>query len=277
MTPVGKALWYIESHFNEAISLDDIATVAGVSRFHMSRAFSVATEHSILAYIRGRRLTEAARKLASGAPDILSVALEASYNSHEAFTRAFGLQFGVTPETLRGRGTLENLNLVEPMLMSMSQASKTKLVSPRMVEGKPLLVAGLSQRSSDNRGMPAQWQRFVPYLGNIPGQVGRKAYGVLYNGDDSGNIDYMCGVEVKDFSDLPAGFASLRIPAQYYAVFPHREHISTIQSTWMAVFNEWIPESGHELADGPEFELYGEDFDGVKGIGTVEIWVPIKK
>ncbi|MDO8351933.1 MAG: AraC family transcriptional regulator, partial [Aestuariivirga sp.] len=107
MTPVGKALGYIESHFNEAISLDDIAGVAGVSRFHMSRAFSVATGQSILAYIRGRRLTEAARKLASGAPDILSVALEASYNSHEAFTRAFGLQFGVTPETLRSRGTLE--------------------------------------------------------------------------------------------------------------------------------------------------------------------------
>ena len=218
MTPVGKALWYIESHFNDAISLDDIAAVAGVSRFHMSRAFSVATGQSILAYVRGRRLTEAARKLASGAPDILSVALEASYNSHEAFTRAFGLQFGVTPETLRGSGTLENLKLVEPS--PMSQPSKTKLVSPRMVEGKSLLVAGLSQRSSDNAGMPAQWQRFVPYLGNIPGQLGRKAYGVLYNGDDSGNIDYMCGVEVRDFSDLPTGFASLRIPAQYYAVFP---------------------------------------------------------
>ena len=184
----------------------------------MSRAFSVATGQSILAYVRGRRLTEAARKLASGAPDILSVALEASYNSHEAFTRAFGLQFGVTPETLRGSGTLENLKLVEPS--PMSQPSKTKLVSPRMVEGKSLLVAGLSQRSSDNAGMPAQWQRFVPYLGNIPGQLGRKAYGVLYNGDDSGNIDYMCGVEVRDFSDLPTGFASLRIPAQYYAVFP---------------------------------------------------------
>jgi AraC family transcriptional regulator len=275
MTPVGKALWYIESHFNEAISLDDIAGVAGVSRFHMSRAFSVATGQSILAYVRGRRLTEAARKLAKGAPDVLSVALGAGYNSHEAFTRAFGLQFGVTPETLRSRGTLENLELVEPM--PMSQPSKTKLESPRMVEGKPLLVAGLSQRYADNAGMPAQWQRFVPYLGNVPGQVGRKAYGVLYNGDDSGNIDYMCGVEVKDFSDLPAGFSTLRIPAQYYAVFPHREHISAIQNTWKAIFNEWIPASGHELADGPEFELYGEDFDGVKGAGTVEIWVPIKR
>ena len=231
MTPVGKALWYIESHFNEAISLDDIAGVAGVSRFHMSRAFSVATGQSILAYIRGRRLTEAARKLAGGAPDILSVALEASYNSHEAFTRAFGLQFGMTPEILRGQGTLENLELVEPSPMSQS-AKKTKLENPRMVEGKPLLVAGLSQRSSDNKGMPAQWQRFVPYLGNIPGQVGRKAYGVLYNGDDSGNIDYMCGVEVKDFSDLPAGFSSpahsgaiLRGVSAPRAYLDHSQHL----------------------------------------------------
>jgi AraC family transcriptional regulator len=120
----------------------------------MSRAFSVATGLSILAYIRGRRLTEAARKLAGGAPDILSVALEASYNSHEAFTRAFGLQFGVTPEILRIRGTLENLELVEPSPMCQS-SKKTKLENPRMVKGKPLLVAGLSQRSSDNKGMPA--------------------------------------------------------------------------------------------------------------------------
>lgn len=167
MTPVGKALWYIESHFNEAISLVDIATVAGVSRFHMLRAFSVVTGHSILAYIRGRRLTESARKLACGAPDILSVTLEAGYNSHEAFTRAFGLQFGVTPENLRSSGTLEKLELVEPS--PMSQPSKTKLASSPMVKGKPLLIAGLSQRSSDNAGMQAQWQRFVPYLGNIPG------------------------------------------------------------------------------------------------------------
>ena len=70
------------------------------------------------------------------------MALEASYNSHEAFTRAFGLQFGMTPETLRAQGTLENLELVEPSPMSQS-AKKTKLENPRLVEGKPLLVAGL--------------------------------------------------------------------------------------------------------------------------------------
>ena len=42
MTPVGKALWFIESHFAGDISLGDIAEVAGVSRYHVTRAFGEA-------------------------------------------------------------------------------------------------------------------------------------------------------------------------------------------------------------------------------------------
>ena len=41
MNPVGKALWFIETHFAEELSLDDVASVAHVSRYHMSRAFGI--------------------------------------------------------------------------------------------------------------------------------------------------------------------------------------------------------------------------------------------
>src|ERR1700736_1964722 len=105
MNLVGKALWYIESHFAEEISLEDIAAIGSVSRYHMSRAFGLATGRAVMRYVRGRRLTEAARDLAQGAPDILAVALESGYGSHEAFTRAFRDQFGVTPEMLRAQGS----------------------------------------------------------------------------------------------------------------------------------------------------------------------------
>ena len=111
MNPVGKALWFIESHFAQEITLEDIAGAAGVSRYHLSRVFGLATGWSIQQYVRGRRLTEAARSLAQGAPDILTVALDAGYGSHEAFTRAFREQFGVTPEMLRAQGDLHGIEL----------------------------------------------------------------------------------------------------------------------------------------------------------------------
>ena len=112
MNPTEKALWFVESHLPEAISLDDVAQSSGVSRFHVTRAFGAATGRSVMGYMRSRRLTEAARKLASGAPDILAVALDAGYASHEAFTRAFRDQFGTTPELVRAQGSLGNLDLV---------------------------------------------------------------------------------------------------------------------------------------------------------------------
>jgi AraC family transcriptional regulator len=76
MSPLGKALWFIESHFSSETTLDDIAEVAGVSRYYITRAFGDATGHSVMRYVRGRRLTEAARSLANGARNVLSVALD---------------------------------------------------------------------------------------------------------------------------------------------------------------------------------------------------------
>ena len=101
MHPVGKALWFIETRLADDISLAEIACFAGVSRYHLLRAFGVATGQSVMRHVRGRRLTEAARHLAAGAPDILTVALDAGYGSHEAFTRVFRDQFGLTPEAVR--------------------------------------------------------------------------------------------------------------------------------------------------------------------------------
>jgi len=70
MDPIKKALWCIESRFTTPLSLDEIAEVSGVSRFHLSRAFGVATGRSVMRYVRERRLSEAARQLADGAPEI---------------------------------------------------------------------------------------------------------------------------------------------------------------------------------------------------------------
>jgi AraC family transcriptional regulator len=277
MNPVNKALWFVESHFGQEITLDDVAKVGGVSRYHMSRAFGFATGHAVMRYIRGRRLTEAAKSLAGGAPDILAVALEAGYGSHEAFTRAFRDQFGLTPEMVRAQRNLDNIQLMEPI--KLNETLLTNLAPPRFESGRTLLIAGLSERYSSETcaGIPAQWQRFSPHLGHIPGQVGRTAYGVLCNGDDAGNTEYICGVEVADFAGLPAEYSRLRIPEQRYAVFSHRDHISTIRQTWLTIWNTWLPDSGYVVADRPEFERYGEEFDPASGCGGFEIWIPIKK
>jgi AraC family transcriptional regulator len=275
--PIQKALWFVESHFGGELTLETIAAHAGASRFYMTRAFATASGLPIMRYVRGRRLSEAARVLANGAPDILDVALGAGYSSHEAFTRAFTEQFGRTPEAVRAQGHVDNLTLVEAI--RMDQTPLETLEPPRFINGKPLLLTGLSERytAETSARIPAQWQRFLQNFGHVPGQIGKVAYGVLHNEDDEGNVDYLTGVEVPDFSRVPPEFAKLRIPEQRYVVFEHPGHISNIRRTWHTIWTSWIPRSGHEPADGPRFERYGEKFDGQKGEGDIEIWIPIRR
>ena len=274
--PAGKALWFIESHYAEPITLEEIADVAGVSRHHLAHAFTAAFGQPAMRHLRSRRLSEAARSLAGGAPDILEVALAAQYGSHEAFTRAFREQFGLTPEQLRARGRLDNLQLVEPM--KMDETMLTKIEPVRFENAKPMLIAGLGQRYTceSSKNIPAQWQRFAPHIGHIPHEVGEIAYGVCSNPDDEGNFDYLCGVEVGVFAGLPKDFAKLRLAAQRYAVFAHRDHISTIRRTVNAIWNKWLPESTYEAANAPNFERYGPEFDPRSGNGGLEVWIPVK-
>lgn len=276
MNLVDKALWYIESHFGGEITLQEIAASGGVSRFHMSRAFGNAFGQPVNRYVRGRRLSEAARSLADGAPDILSVALDAGYSSHEAFTRAFRDQFAVTPEQVRARRSIDTLALVEPIMLDSSQLAT--LDPPRFETGRPLLLAGFSQRFDDNSSaaIPALWQRFNQHFGYVPGQIGNVGYGVCYNGDEAGNFDYMAGVEVSDFSGLPDEFARLRISEQTYAVFHHKDHIAGIRRTMNTIFSTWLPNSGRQMADAAVFERYDEAFEPDTGLGGFEIWIPVK-
>lgn len=277
MNPAQRALWYIESHLAEPMTLDEIAEISGVSRFHIVRAFAAAVGLPVMRYVRARRLTEAARSLAKGAPDILSLALEADYGSHEAFTRAFRDHFGTTPEAVRAATCTGHLKLQEPILMDSTMLDT--LAPPRFETAKAFLVAGLGERiSCDNSAMiPGLWQRFHQEVADIPARVGNVAHGVCCNGDDVGNFDYIAGVEVADFSDLPRRFARIRIPEQRYAVFTHKDHVASIRRTVNTIWNQWLPASGLKAADAPNFERYDERFDPATGNGGFEIWIPVRE
>jgi AraC family transcriptional regulator len=151
--------------------------------------------------------------------------------------------------------------------------------APRIEEKGSFVVAGSvgHYQIPDTSGISPQWDEFAKHLGKIPGQAGWTTYGVCFNMDGSGKMDYMCGVEVTGETAAPAGLTLLRIEPQLYAVFSHRGHISKIKETWDAIFQQWCPASGRKLLAAPQFEVYDERFDPKTNEGVVEIWIPIER
>ncbi len=152
------------------------------------------------------------------------------------------------------------------------------LAAPRFETLKPTLFAGLVERydCQSPAGIPGQWQRFQPYLGNISNQAGQDAFGVCYNFDEDGFFDYMCAVEVRDAADLPKEFQSLQTTMQKYVVFRHEDHVASIRATMSAIWSEWFPTSGYQAAKAPTLERYGPEFNGMTGTGGFEIWIAIE-
>lgn len=279
MQSVGKALWYIESHFSEPVTLEDVAEISGVSRFHLSRTFAAVVGQPVVAYMRGRRLTEAARQLVDGAPDILQVALSAGYGSHEAFTRAFRDQFGLTPDEARSRRSLAGLQLVEPVRMPDQPAA---IIAPdRFIKTDTMLFAGLRKYFGfdDRGGIPNIWQAFGPMIGTIPGELPGKAYGLCLapaDGNDDVGFDYFAAVQVKSLDDIPEGLSGSRIAGREWAAFKHSGHVSSIGATCGAA-GEWLVQSGRSPKSGSMqmIEFYPPTFDPRTGLGGCEVWVPV--
>jgi AraC family transcriptional regulator len=154
-------------------------------------------------------------------------------------------------------------------------------MTPRFVDLSPLLIAGMREPLSEQsmQTIPLLWQKFGPYINHIPHQTNAVAYGLCVHSSESsnGNFYYMAGCEVSEFANLPAELSPLIVPAHRYAVFSHEDHVSTIRNTIDYIFDEWLPASGctHCSDSIHFFERYAEDFDPVKGIGGVEIWLPL--
>lgn len=275
MALIDRAIWQLEMRREGGLTLGQLADLCGVSPFHLSRTFQASVGIGPMAYLRARRLSEAARRLAGGAGDILGVALDAGYGSHEAFARAFAAHFGLPPRELRARGTTEGLVMMEALEMKKDMI--VEVPAPELRDHPGMEVVGLSIRCrfDDVGGIPGLWQAFNAREAEIEGHVAGAAYGLCYGGDDDG-FRYMAGVAAKGAA-LPEGMERLQVPPGRYAVFAHKGHVSDLPKTVYTIWNKALGEAGLMARPAPDFELYDTRFDVETGRGTVEIWIPVDR
>ena len=93
----------IRHRSTDGATLSGLAARAGWSPFHLHRAFRAMVRETPKQYTLRLRLQQAATRLASSDDSVLDVALDAGFNSHEVFTRAFRRYFGVTPKAYRAQ------------------------------------------------------------------------------------------------------------------------------------------------------------------------------
>lgn len=105
------AIDYIEQHLTERLNLDIIADALHYSKYHLHRVFTDTVGLTIHDYLTRRRLTEAAKLLVFSERSILDIALEAGYESRQAFTDIFTAMYKLPPGQYREKERFYPLQL----------------------------------------------------------------------------------------------------------------------------------------------------------------------
>jgi AraC-like DNA-binding protein len=92
-----------DARYFEPLGVDDLASVAGLSRAHFSREFRRAFGESPHAYLLTRRLERAAALLRNTDRSVADICLSVGLQSVGSFTTSFTRTFGVSPTAYRMR------------------------------------------------------------------------------------------------------------------------------------------------------------------------------
>lgn len=273
---------WIEQNLDGALTVELIADRAGLSPYHFSRLFSARMGRGVMAHVRGRRLVRAGRRLLEQPESrLIDLAFDAGFESQEAFTRAFGRVFGVTPSRFRQGFAVSPMEGQYPMDMPPAGPVKVARQS-ELADRADFVVAGPARRFDEatKSNIPQLWSKLIgalPFPGCHPSWA---TYGVVWDVDrGEGSFDYMAGVEVEPEAVLPLGFATKLIPAARYAVFritlnggPLHPQIRAAMAT---IWGDLIPSSGLRVRDQPDFELYDGRFAPNRAGAVIDFHVPV--
>lgn len=96
-----RVLDYVEEHLLDDMTVADLASVACLSIFHFTRAFSSTMGVPPYRYLSQRRLERAKAMITAGRTSIIETALVCQFSSQSSFTRAFRRATGMTPAQYR--------------------------------------------------------------------------------------------------------------------------------------------------------------------------------
>lgn len=248
---------YIERHLDEPLSVERLSRVAHFSKFHFHRQFSLYAGIGVGAYVRMLRLRRASYRLVFGAERVIDIALEAGFESPEAFARAFRQAFGQSPSQFRKsprwQPWSERLRLPpRPRREEMD----VKIVDFQETPVAVLVHRGAPERINDSVLQFIAWRK---ESGLSPVKTSR-SFGLVYGDPDTTPAQEfrfdICGEVAGEVPENPQGVERGTIPAGRCAVVRHLGSHERIAESIYPLYREWLPESGEELRDYPLFFHY---------------------
>lgn len=247
-----RVLDYVYDNLDGDLSLDTLADVAALSRFHFHRVFASATGETVAQFTRRVRLARAANELIMRDAPLEQVAAQCGYPNPRSFSRTFRTHFGVTPTAFRARG-------VSLPALRLNENGEFEMYDVTIDEIAPCRIAGVPHKGD----YMEVGRAFEKAATSLISQAGPAAMGPmigLYFDDPSAvEVDALrsfAGVVVQSDAQLAPPLEVQSLVGGKYAVLRYVGPYTGLHKAYRYLFGEWLPNSNEVPRDQPPFERY---------------------
>lgn len=278
-----RVLDHIDQHLDGDLDLDAVSSVAAFSKFHFHRQFKATFGLSLHRYVQLARMRLASAQLADGeGPRVTDIALDAGYETPDAFARAFRQRFGQSPSGFRKSPDWESwLAAFRPLSRARNTIMKQTFSSDNVTirEVAPTRVAIFEHRG-DPMTLDVTIQRFIAW---------RKAAGLSPQTSSTFNVwyserrpanpaDYRMDLCVGTDQPIESHGQRVKagdIPGGRCAVLRVTGDTHNLEPAALYLYRDWLPASGEEMRD---FPIYCQRFlpDRLEQGPAAELFLPLK-
>jgi len=270
---IDAACRLLEARLAEDVPLEEVAAAAYLSRFHFHRLFRGLTGETVGAYVRRLRLERAAHRLSQTDDDILVIAFDVGYGSHEAFSRAFQRQFGTNPSVFRK----------EKIAMTTTSTTITNEPIDIRIETRPACTVAAVRHVGPYHEVGDAWGTLMKW-GWTKMIFGKpEMFGLSHDDPDitpPERLRYDACIVVKPGTKVKGEIQLMELPAGTFAVTTHHGAYEGLAETYARLFG-YIAENKiggrqYHLGDPPAREVYMNDPCKTKQEDLLtEIWMPV--
>ena len=271
-------LAYIEANLDGDLSVSILSRVAAFSAFHFHRQFTAFLGMPVARYVHLLRLRRAGLGLLEARRrPVLEVALEAGFESPEAFSRAFRRVFGQAPRQFRQQPDWRPWHRV----FDIPRLSRSLVMHIRLVEFTAVRIAAFEHRGPRHQ-VEESVRLFIDWRkrsGQSPVATSR-TFGIPFSNPDTTPAEdfrFAVGGEIsEDVRPNAQGVRELLIAGGRYAVVRHQGSTNRIDESIYPLYRDWLPGSGEELRDEPLFFHYLSVYpETPQELWQTDIYVPL--
>jgi AraC family transcriptional regulator len=268
-----RVIDHIHDHPAGDLSLDALAEVAALSRFHFHRTFRVLTGETVVQTVRRMRLHRAAVALLAGREPLDRIARSVGYPNRQSFSRAFAEAYGLPPARYRTRGELRPF--------SIAQSREVCPMPDVVIRTEPARTLAAMAHRGPYPEIGRAFEKLFAAISarGLLGRTGRMV-GVYYDDPSTvpaANLRSHAGVEFPE-TDMAAPLEPVHLPAGRHAVLTVRGPYSGLPAAYDQLYAVWLPQSGEEPADSPPFEIYlNAPMDTPQEALLTEICIPLQR